>query len=61
MLYTSTKFREIISNGITVIEQTRFLYLKLQRRIIPQKDVGRATVVNLCMSSGHAVYLCQVS
>ena len=35
--------------------------LKLQRGIIPQKNVGGVTVVNLCMSSGHALYLCQVS
>ena len=56
-----TKFCEIISNSIKVIEQTPFLYWKLQRGIIPQKNVGRATVVNLCMSSGHALYLCQVS
>ena len=26
MLYISTKFREMISNGIKVIERTRFLY-----------------------------------
>ena len=32
-----TKFREIISNSIKVIERTRFLYQKLQRGIIPQK------------------------
>ena len=25
------------------------------------KNVGEATVLNLCMSSGHALYLCQVS
>ena len=25
------------------------------------KNVGGATVVNLCMASGHALYLCQVS
>ena len=37
MLYISTKFCEIISNGIKVIERTRFLYEKLQRGIIPQK------------------------
>ena len=61
MLYISTTFCEIISNGIKVIERTRFLYWKLQRGIIPQKKVGWATVVNLCMSSGHALYLCQVS
>ena len=35
--------------------------LKLQRGIIPQKNVGGATVVNLCMLSGYALYLCQVS
>ena len=34
--------------------------LKLQRGIIPQKNVGGGTVDNLCMSSGHALYLCQV-
>ena len=32
-----TKVLEIISNGIKVIEQTRFLYGKLQRGISPQK------------------------
>ena len=37
MLYISTKFCEIIFNGIKVIERTRFLYGKLQRGIIPQK------------------------
>ena len=25
------------------------------------KDVGGVIVVNLCSSSGHALYLCQVS
>ena len=56
MLYVSTKFCEIISNGIKVIERTRFLGRKLQRRIIPQKNVGGVTIVNLCTSSGHALY-----
>ena len=37
MLYISTKFCEIILNGIKVIEQTRFLYEKFQRGIILQK------------------------
>ena len=36
MLYISTKFCEIISKRIKVIERTRFLYEKLQRGIIPQ-------------------------
>ena len=31
MLYISTKFREIISNSIKVIEQTPFLYWKLEK------------------------------
>ena len=35
--------------------------LKLQRGISPQKNVGGATVVNPCMLSGLALYLCQVS
>ena len=37
MLYISTKFCEIISNDIKVIEWTLFLYWKLQTEIIPQK------------------------
>ena len=37
MLYISTKFCEIISNGIKVIQRIRFLHWKLQRGIIPQK------------------------
>ena len=56
MPYISTKFCDIISNGIKVIERTRFLYGTLQRGIIPQKNVGGVTVVNLCTSSGHALY-----
>ena len=35
--YQLTKFCEIISNGIKVIERTRFLYWKFQRGIILQK------------------------
>ena len=38
----------VVSNGIKVIERTRFLYRELQRVIIPQKKVGGVTVVNLC-------------
>ena len=60
MLYISTKFCEIISNGIKVIEQTLFLYGKLQRGIITQKNVSAVIVGNLCMSSGHALYFYQV-
>ena len=60
MLYISTKFCEIISNPIKVIERTRFLYGKLQRGIIPQKNVGGVKVVDLCTSSVHALYFYQV-
>ena len=55
MVYICARFREIISNGIKVIEWTRFLYGKLQRGIIPQKNVGGVTAINLCTSSGHAL------
>ena len=61
MLYISTKLCDIISNGIKVIERSRFLYGKLQIGIIPQKIVGGINVVNLCTSSGHALYFYQVS
>ena len=60
MLYIYTKIREIISNGIKVIERTEFLYGKLQRGIIPQKNVGGVTIFNLCMSSGLALYFYEV-
>ena len=58
-----TKFHEIISNGIKVIERTPFLYFKLlfTKGNNSAKNVGGVTVINLCMSSGHALYLCQVS
>ena len=61
MLYICAKIREIISNGIKVIERTRFLFEKLQRGNNSAKNVGGVTVVYLCMSSGHSLYLCQVS
>ena len=61
ILYISVKFCEIIANSIKVIERTWFLYRKLQRGIISQKNVGGVTVVNLCTSSGHALHLCKVS
>ena len=60
MLYICTKFREIIVNGIKVIERTQFsLYGKLQRGIMPQ-NVGGVTIVNLYTLSGHALYFYQV-
>ena len=57
MFHICANFHEIILNGIKVIERTRFLYPKLQRGIIPQKNVGGVTVFNLCTLSGHALYI----
>ena len=45
MLYICTKFHEIILIGIKFIERTQFLYGKLQRGIIPQKNVDGVTVL----------------
>ena len=61
MLYISTKFCEIIeiiSNGIKVIEWTGLL--KITKGNNSAKNVGGVTVVNLCTSSGHALYFYQV-
>ena len=58
MLYISTKFCEIISNGIKVIERTR---LKISKENNSAKNVGGVTVVYLCTSSNHGLYLYQVS
>ena len=35
--------------------------LKITKEKNSAKNVGGATVFNLCMSSGHALCLCQVS
>ena len=61
MLYICAKFREIILNGIKIIERTRFSLLKITKGNNSAKNVGGVTVVNLCTLSGHALYLCQVS
>ena len=61
MLYISTKLCDIISNGIKVIERTRFLYGKITKGNNSAKNVGGINVVNLCTSSGHAIYFYQVS
>ena len=61
MLYISTKFCDIISDGIKVIEWTRFLYGKITKGNNSPKNVGEVNNINLCASSGHALYLCQVS
>ena len=59
MLYISTKFGEIISNGISYRADTISI-LKITKGNNSAKNVDEVTVVNLCTSSGHALYLCQV-
>ena len=60
MLYISTKFCEIISNGFKVIERTRISILKITKGNNSAKNLGGVTVVDLCTSSGHALYFYQV-
>ena len=61
MLYICTKFRENISKRYQSYRADTISILKITKENNSAKNVGRATVVNLCMSSGHALYLCQVS
>ena len=47
MLYICTKFREIISNSMKVIEWTQCLYGKLQKGIItPKMQVERPLLIS---------------
>ena len=57
MLYISTKFCEIISNGIKVM----ISILKISKGNNSAKNADGVTAFNLCKSSGHALYLFQVS
>ena len=53
MLYICTKFCKIIWNDIKVIEWTWFLYWKLQRGIILQKDtISKLTIYKI--TKGHS-------
>ena len=54
-----TKFCKIISNQSYRADTISIL--KITKGNNSTKNVGGATVVNLCMSSGHVLYLCQVS
>ena len=57
MLCISTKFCEIISNGYRV---DTISILKITKGNNSAKNVGGVPVVNLCTSSGHALYFYQV-
>ena len=59
MLYISTKFCEIILNGISYRVDTLSI-LKILNGDNSTKNVGGATIVNLCISSGHTLYFYQV-
>ena len=59
MLYISTKFCEIISNGISY-RADMISILKITKGNNSAKNVGGVTVVDLCTSSGHALYFYQV-
>ena len=61
MLYISTKFCEIILNGIKVTERKPISIVRITKGNNSAKNVGGVTVVNLCTSSGHALYFCQIS
>ena len=61
MLYISTKFCDIISNGIKSYRADTISILKLTQGNNSAKNVGGVNVVNLCPLSGHALYLCHVS
>ena len=51
MLYICTKFCDIISNGIKVIEWTQISIGKITKGDNSAKNAGGATVVNVCTSS----------
>ena len=59
MLYISTKFCEIISNGISY-KADKISILKITKGNNSAKNEGGVTVVNFCTSSGHALYFYQV-
>ena len=56
MLYISTKFCEIISNGIKSYIVDTISILKITKGNNSAKNVGGVTIVYLCTLSGHALY-----
>ena len=61
MLYISTKFCDIISKRYQSYRVNTISIRKITKGNNSIKNVGGVNVINLCMSSGHALYLCQVS
>ena len=60
MLYICAKFHEIISNGINSYRADTISIRKITKGNNSAKNVGGVTIVNLCTSSGHALYFYQV-
>ena len=61
MFYICAKFHEIYLELYQRYRADTISIRKITKGNNSAKDVVEATVVNLCMSSGHALYLCQVS
>ena len=60
MLYISTKFCEIIPNLYQSYRADTISILKITKGNNSAKNVGGVTVVDVCTSSGHALYFYQV-
>ena len=60
MLYIVPSFVKL-SRTVSKLCSGHNFYTEITKGNNSAKTVGGATVVNLCMSSGHALYLCQVS
>ena len=61
MLYICAKFHEIYLERYQSYRVDTIYIRKITKGNTSAKNVGGVTVVNLCMWSGHALYLCQVS
>ena len=61
MLYISTKFCGLCLKRYQSHIADTISILKITKENDSAKNVGGVNVVILCMLSGHALYLCQVS
>ena len=60
MLYICVKFHEIISEQYQSYRADIISIRKITKRNNSAKNVGGVIIVDLCTSSGHALYLYQV-
>ena len=61
MLYIVPSFVKLSRTVSKLYREDTISIWKITKGNNSAKNVGGATVVYLCMSSGHALYLCQVS